>query len=193
MDGEAGDDRARRESLARAFLAYVLVPAWVIPAVADWAFHRRTHIERNAGAAESITHLAMNAEAGVGIVASTVFEIDAGVIAVMIAAALAHEATAVLDVAYAKSRRYVAQAEQHTYSFLEVLPFVNAALAAFAQPRQALALLGLGGEAPRFAFRVRRPIPLRTTIVCGACGVLGMGPYVEEFIRCVRARPRGRP
>jgi hypothetical protein len=188
-----GDDedaaRARREEPARAFLSYVMVPAWVLPGLIDWSFHRATHIERNAGAAESLTHLAMAAEAGAAIVAGTVFEIDAGIIALMAAAALAHEATAVYDVAYAKSRRYVAQAEQHTHSFLEVLPFVNAALAAFTHPRQAKALLGLGDEKPRCAFRVHRPIPLRVLLICGISALAGIGPYVEELVRTLRAKP----
>ncbi len=193
MSGEDDQERARRIETARAFIAYVMVPAWVVPGALDWMFHRRTAIERNAGTVESLSHVVMAAEAGIGIVAATVFEIDAGVIAVMAAAALAHEATVIFDVAWAAPRRVVSQAEQHTHSFLEALPFVNAALAAFARPRQARALLGLGGEPPRFAWRVRRPIPVRTWLVCGVSSVLGIGPYVEELIRCVRARPRGSP
>ena len=176
--GDEDDRRARRVRLARALLAYVLVPAWVVPSLADWAFHRRTHIERNAGAAESLTHVAMALEAGAGIVAGTVLELDAGTVCVMALAALVHEATAVFDVAYARPRRLVAQAEQHVHSFLEVLPFVNALLGAFAH----------GARAPRFALRVRRDVPAAMLLVCGASSVLGIAPYVEELIRCLRAR-----
>jgi len=189
-DGDI-EERARREALTRAFLTFVLVPAWVVPAIADWAFHRATGIERNAGTSESLLHVAMSLEAGAGIVAGSVFEIDAGVIATTALAAIAHEATAVFDVAFAKPRRAVSQAEQHVHSFLEVLPFVNVALAAFARPRQAMALIGLGGgERPRFAWRVHRQIAPSAFLVCGASSVLGVGPYLEELVRCLRAQRR---
>src|ERR1700738_3059131 len=100
-----------RAAASRAFLTYLLLPAWVVPGVLDWYWHRITKIEQTAGAFESVTHVAMALEAGVGVTTPLFFEIDAGVIATMLASALAHEATAMLDVGYAKKRRAIPQYE----------------------------------------------------------------------------------
>ncbi|WP_236653639.1 hypothetical protein [Streptacidiphilus melanogenes] len=42
-----------------------LLPAWTVPAAADWIMHRRTRIQDNAGTRESLIHLLMMAEVGV--------------------------------------------------------------------------------------------------------------------------------
>jgi hypothetical protein len=184
-----------RAAAARAFLTYVLLPAWVVPGVLDWYWHRVTKIEKNAGAFESLTHVAMALEAGLGVTTPLFFEIDAGVIAVMLGSALAHEATAMLDVGYAKLRRPIPQYEQHTHSFLEVLPFVAVAVTSFLQPEQARALVGLGSERPRFRFRFQHPrLPLAQMLaIVGTTGLLGVAPHVEELVRCLRAKPTLAP
>jgi hypothetical protein len=181
---------------ARSFLAYVMLPAWVVPGLLDWFWHRSTKIEENAGARESMLHLLMGAEAGGGVLFGLLFDIDAGVIAAMTGAALLHEVTVCWDVNYATYRRPLHQWEQHTHSFLEVLPFVAPALVAFAYPEQAKALLGVGKEKPRFDFRVKLPPeipPLRLAAIVAVCGVLAMGPHVEEFVRCLRTKPTLAP
>ncbi|MEA2688167.1 MAG: hypothetical protein QOD51_774 [Candidatus Eremiobacteraeota bacterium] len=179
---------------ARAFLTFVLIPAWLVPGVLDWAFHRKTKIECNAGAHESLTHILMALEAGAGISLGLFLEIDAGVIAAMFGSALVHEATAIWDVGYTVPRRHISQAEQHTHSFLEVLPFVAAAFAAFTHPEQTRALFGIGTARPRFAFRVNRtPPPLATFVAVAASGLFGVAPYVEEMIRCLRVDPTAAP
>jgi hypothetical protein len=169
----------------RAFLTYVLIPAWLVPGVLDWAFHRKTKIQCNAGAHESLSHILMALEAGAGIATGLFFELDTGVVAAMFGSALVHEATAIWDVGYTKHRRHISQAEQHVHSFLEVLPFAGAAFAAFmhvAAPVQ-----------PRFAFRVNRaPLPLATVIAVAASALFGVAPYVEEMVRCLRVRKRAR-
>ncbi len=189
------DPSPQTDALARSFMTYVLLPAWVVPGVLDWYWHRQLRIERTAGAHESLTHLLMAAEAGAGMMMGLFLEIDAGVIAAMLGAALLHEATTIWDVAYAAPRRPVPPREQHTHSFLEALPFVTAAFAAVANPEQALALVGLGRERPRLRFRPRHPAqPLgRTLAILGVCGALGMLPYAEEMARCLRARPTLAP
>jgi hypothetical protein len=191
---ERRDDEAPRprdaDAATRAFLTYVLIPAWLVPGVLDWSFHRKTKIECNAGAHESLTHVLMALEAGAGIAMGLFLEIDAGVIAGMFGAALVHEATTVWDVGYTASRRTISQAEQHTHSFLEVLPFVAAAFAAFAHPEQTRALVGAGSGKPRFAFRRNRtPPPLATIAAVAASGLFGVAPYVEEMVRCLRVEP----
>lgn len=182
------------DALTRAFLTYVLIPAWLVPGMLDWMWHRKTKIESTAGAHESVTHILMALEAGAGITMGLFLEIDAGVIAGMFAAALVHEATAVWDVGYTQPRRTISQAEQHTHSFLEVLPFAGAAFAAFVHPEQARALLGLGSERPRFALRLNRtPPPLATVVAVAASALFGIAPYAEELVRCLRAAPTLAP
>ena len=186
-----GMDRPdERAAAARAFLTNVMLPAWVVPGLLDWNFHRATKIEQTSGAHESVLHLVMTLEAGLGILAGLFLEVNAGALGVMLGAALAHEATVAWDVAYANTRRCVSQAETHTHSFLEVLPFVTVAVVAAAHPGQARALVGLGTERPRFALRLTKPpLPLAhvLAIVAGA-GLLVVGPHVEELLRCLRVK-----
>ncbi|MDB5072472.1 MAG: diguanylate cyclase [Candidatus Eremiobacteraeota bacterium] len=186
--------RRDADELTRAFLTYVLIPAWLVPGMLDWMWHRKTKIERTAGAHESVTHILMALEAGAGITMGLFLEIDAGVIAAMFASALVHEATAVWDVGYTLPRRTISQAEQHIHSFLEVLPFVGAAFAAFVHPEQTRALLGAGPARPRFAFRLKRTRPpLATVVAVAASGLFGVAPYVEELVRCLRVEPTVAP
>jgi hypothetical protein len=187
---ETPDGHAQRHADAtaatRAFLTYVLIPAWLVPGVLDWVFHRKTKIERNAGAHESLTHLLMAFEAGAGIAAGLFFELDASVVAAMFGSALVHEATVIWDVGYTKHRRHISQAEQHVHSFLEVLPFAGAAFAAFTH--------AAAPARPRIALRVNRtPLPLATVVAVAASALFGVAPYVEEMIRCLRAAPTLAP
>jgi hypothetical protein len=194
LSGDGAPSSRDADALTRAFLTYVLIPAWLVPGVLDWMWHRKTKIECNAGAHESLTHLLMALEAGAGISIGLFLEIDAGVIAGMLGSALVHEATVIWDVGYAQPRRTISQAEQHTHSFLEVLPFVGAAFAAFANPQQTRALAGIGRARPRFAFRLNRtPLPFATVIAVGASALFGIAPYVEEMARCLRVEPTLAP
>ncbi len=110
-----GVDRATRRALL-----YFVVPLWLGSGLADWWHHRRTHIERTAGAYESLLHLLMLAEAGVPSMLGLFLEVNAGVLATAYAALAAHEVTAFWDVAYAETRRRVTPTEQHVRSYLEV-------------------------------------------------------------------------
>jgi hypothetical protein len=183
-------DEADPDAATRAFLTFVLIPAWIAAGLLDWQWHRATKIERTSGARESLSHVLMSLEAGAGIAAAMLFEIDAGVLAVLLASALVHEATVVWDIAYTTGRRTIPQAEDHTHSFLEVLPFVAFAFAAFARPAQARAMLGIGVERPRWRLRPNlRALPFASVLAVAAGGVLGVGPHAEELVRCLRVRP----
>jgi hypothetical protein len=190
---ESGMDERDPNAATRAFLTSVLIPAWIAAGLLDWQWHRVTKIERTSGAHESLTHVLMSVEAGAGIAAAMFFEIDAGVIAAMLASALVHEATVVWDIAYTKGLRRIPQAEDHTHSFLEVLPFVAVAFAAFARRAQARAMIGLGDERPRWQFRPNLRLPFASLLAVAAGGVLGVGPHVEELVRCLRVRPTLAP
>jgi hypothetical protein len=183
------------DALARSFMTHVLLPAWVVPSLLDWYWHRQTEIERTAGAHESLTHVLMGAQGGIAITMGLFLELDAGAIGAMLGAALLHEATTIWDVAYAAPRRPIPPREQHTHSFLEVLPFVAVAVTSFLQPEQARALVGLGSERPRFRFRFQHPrLPLAQMLaIVGTTGLLGVAPHVEELVRCLRAKPTLAP
>jgi hypothetical protein len=174
MDAERDDKRAwPSPRTAEGLVTYVLLPAWIVPGVLDWWFHRRTGIEATAGARESAMHLAMQAEAGIPVMAFLFLEIDAGVVLAGLLAAALHQATAMWDVAYTTPRRKIAPAEQHTHSFLEVLPVVTAA-----------------DQRPGLVRRRSKPLP--PAYVGGfllATAALVLLPNLEEFVRCWRARP----
>ncbi len=184
----SGDDPRREDIALRRALLYGLLPFWVLPGLLDWALHRRAKIERNAGTHESLTHVLMTNIIGVPITAALLCDINALVLTLMIGGAFAHEAVVVWDVGYANGRREVSPLEQHTHSFLEVLPFAAATLAICLKPTQFAAIFGRGDEPARWSFAPKDP-PLSTRYVVtilGCVGSLVVLPYVEEFVRCYR-------
>jgi hypothetical protein len=55
-EGDAPFQRpADAESVTIRYLMYVLLPAWFVPAVADYLMHRRTRIERTSQVARTGT------------------------------------------------------------------------------------------------------------------------------------------
>jgi hypothetical protein len=190
FERDAGIEHANRR-----VLLYFVVPLWLGAGLADWWQHRKTHIERNAGAHESAVHLLMLTEAGVPAMLGLFFEVNSGVLLTSFAAFLAHEATAMWDVAYAEPRRRVTPGEQHIHSYLEIGPLMAVALLTALHWDQARALIRVGDGAADFSLRPKRE-PLQRTYVIGllaAIGACGALPYVEEFIRCFRYRPTVAP
>lgn len=171
-------------------LAWLVVPLWIAAGFADWLCHRRADIEHTAGAPESLLHLLMFAELGVPLLAVLLLEVNALVFALMAVAFVMHEFTAMWDVRYAQARREVSPLEQHLHSYLELLPLMGILLLAVLHPGQALALLGLGSEAPRFELTWKDP-PLRPGYIAGvliAAVLFSALPYLEELVRGIRAR-----
>lgn len=115
------------ENANRRFLLYGVLPLWFVPAVADWAMHRRSDIEHTSGVRESAVHALMMTEAGIPVVAGLTARANPLVLSLMGGAALAHGATALWDVSLATDKREVRPVEQHIHSFLEVLPLTAAA------------------------------------------------------------------
>ena len=169
------------KSRTRAFFVFGVLPAWLGPGLLDWYCHRRTHIEEpgHGGAAESLIHSTMFAEAGVPLVLATAFEMNPLVISLMAASAVAHEATAMLDVRMAlKSERHVSQWEQHIHSFLELMPFwVVPLMVLLHEPTTS----GWSLTRRSSAFSKRD-----LAIVGGAVAVAGVLPYAEELLRCLK-------
>jgi len=171
-------------------LAWLVVPLWIAAGFADWLCHRRADIEHTAGAPESLLHLLLFAELGVPLLAVLLLQVNALVFALMAVAFVLHEFTALWDVRYAHARRDVSPLEQHVHSFLELLPLIGILLLAVLHPGQALALLGIGSEAPRFALAWKDPpLPLGYTAgVLIAAVLFSLLPYLEELVRGMRAR-----
>src|SRR4051794_16516881 len=98
---------ARVEGSAHRFLMSVIVPVWIAAGLLDYIWHRRTKIETTSGPRESVLHLAMLAEAGPGLLAPLLLEVNAGVLALMYASYFAHQATAMWDVDSTVSERLI--------------------------------------------------------------------------------------
>jgi hypothetical protein len=176
------------------YLMYGLLPAWTVPAAADWIMHRRTRIQDNAGTRESLIHFLMMAEVGVPAVLVLLCEVDPPLLAALVAGVLAHEATALWDVRTAQdSGREVTVTEQHVHSFLESLPYMALAALACLHPDQVRGLRRRLAQPARGSWRLtlRRPsFPARYLVgVAAGAGALGL-LYGEELARCRRASRR---
>ena len=181
-------ERTGIERAVRAFLLYVLVPFWMLPGFGDYVCHRRAKIEDTSGTHEALTHVLMIASTGAGIGAGLIFEINEGVLAVMAAAAVAHEAIVLWDVGYAVKRRPPSATEQHFHSFLEVLPFTALAFVACLHPAEASNVMRWKVTPERAALRPKR-IPESPTYVAAivAAGTILLAlPYLEEVVRCFK-------
>jgi hypothetical protein len=196
FQASAGITRRHRDPYAemmRRYMQYVLLPMWFAPGILDWVMHRRTHISRTSGTKESLMHSAMMTEVGVPILMALLLEMNAGVIAAMIAAALIHWGTAWMDIQYTTGLREIRPEEQHIHSFIETLPFWAVSFVCCLEWKQFLALLGRGPEKPDFAIRMKTPPlpPAYVASILSAVGVLIALPYGEELVRCWRAEQRG--
>ena len=181
-------------ALRRASL-YVILPLWFVPGIADWVWHRRTKIEQTAGTFESLTHLFMQTSVGIPVVLTLFCDINALVITSMISGSVAHEGISFLDIRYAEGRREVPPIEQHTHSFLEMLPFMATLVVVCLEPRQFASIFRLSNERPRWKLEPKRPaitLRYRVGILC-AVALFVMVPYTEEFVRCFRIDHTLRP
>lgn len=173
--------------------ALFLLPSWVLAGVADYLWHRHTRIETTTGTEESLTHALMFTEMGPAVLAALFLEINAGVIALIIASYVAHEATVAWDIYFTASRRAIPPGEQHTHSYLQGVPFCLASFAIFTHWDQFLSLLGGGSQRPQFGIRLAKPpLPLKylLPIVFGS-GLLAAIPHADELWRCWKAKQAG--
>jgi hypothetical protein len=190
-DAERGD-AASVDQATRRLLQFVVVPLWIGAGLADWMCHRRTSIETTAGVEESAIHALMMTEAGIPSTAGLFLEVNAGVIAMILAAFGLHQATAIWDVAYADERRRVTPTEQHVHGLLEQGPAMATAFLLALYWDQARALFGLGPERPVWRPQLKRhPLSRRYRIgfLASVAGFVWL-PYGEELWRCFRSRDR---
>jgi hypothetical protein len=181
----------------RLFVLYFAMPLWMFMGFADYLCHRATYIERTSGLKESLLHSLMLIEMGIPVVLCLFLEVTPLILVLMIAIFFLHEATALLDIAYAQDKRMIWLIETHIHSYLGVLPFMMGSFVICLNWHQFLTLLGLTSESPRFEFRWKEPqIPLWYHVLMNSLLlVLLVIPYAEEAWRCYRARrmPRLHP
>jgi hypothetical protein len=126
--------------------ALLLLPIWVAAGLADYLWHRRTSIETTSGTKESVTHAFMIAEMTPAVTAALLLEINAGVLALIVASYLVHEATLTWDLYYTTGRRSIPAGEQHTHGYLQGVPFCLASFVVVTHWDQFLALVGKGAQ-----------------------------------------------
>jgi hypothetical protein len=177
---------------AETILLYFVLPIWLLAGFADYLCHRASRIESTSGYKESLLHLLMLAEVAIPLLAAIFFEINALVIATMIAGFVLHQLTALWDTTFASHRRRITPVEQQVHSFLELMPLMAMLIVIILHWSQFLSLWGLGSEAARFELVLKRD-PLPWTYVAGflaAVMLLEVLPYLEEFVRGLRSRKR---
>lgn len=175
------------EELLTGSILYFFIPLWVLAGFSDWLFHRATRISETSGVRESLLHMLMLAEAGLPMLAGLFLEINALIIAFMIAGFLAHEATVLADLRYAIDKRAILPGEQIVHSFQEVIPLILLALVAFLHWDQFVALVTLDSNAS-FALEWKHdPLPpaYLASLLAGT-GLLVILPFIEELVRCYR-------
>lgn len=164
-------------------LMYVIFPLWVAAGLADWACHARTGIATTSGLVENALHWLMYVEIGVGVVAVAYFEINAALLAIVLAVFVVHQATVYGELHYSTLRRDVGPFEQMVHSFMEVLPLV------------ALLLLALAAWPAGFGdwtLRPKRePWPIEYLAAAAAASILfNAVPLMQETLACWRGRKR---
>lgn len=187
---EKADEGERTAKTVRHFLMFFVVPVWIGAGIADWACHRASDVEHTGGPEESLLHLLMLAEVGVPSLAGLLLEVTSPVFALMIAAFVVHQATALWDVAYAVSVREVSPVEQQVHSFLELMPLMAIGFLAVTHDREFLALFGLNDGPPERGLKLKRE-PLPAPYLASAIGsivLFNLLPYLEELWRGLRAR-----
>ena len=178
------------EHVLTRYLLYYLLPLWTAAGIFDWYWHKQTDIEHTAGMQESLIHLAMFSEVGAPILMGLFLEINAGLLATMAGALVVHEATAFWDVSYATDHRHVKPNEQHTHSFLEVLPFMALTMTSTLHWDQLQSLFGIGKTRPDWKLRLKKK-RLPGSYILAVIGLIVAGtalPYSNEILRCWRAR-----
>jgi hypothetical protein len=178
----------RTDEVLIAILMYVVLPLWFAAGFADYLCHRASHIEKTSGWRESVLHLMQFGEMAVPVLAALFLEINSGVILIMMAFLILHEATAIWDVRYASSTREVSPTEQHVHSVLEMLPFTGLLLVIALHWPDFTALFGYGR--PDFSFALKQqPIPVAYVVTMLALTALfEVLPYLEELVRGLRHR-----
>lgn len=168
-------------------ILFFFIPLWLLAGFGDWLFHRKTHISETSGAGESLLHLLMLGEVGLPMLAGLFLEINALVLALMIAGFLAHEATVLWDLRYTANKRTILPGEQVIHSYQEAIPLMLLVLVAILHWDQFMALLTVSANAEfRLAWKSDPLPPAYLGGIVAAAGIMVVLPFIEELWRCYR-------
>ena len=177
---------------AEAVLLYFVMPLWLLAGFADYLCHRASRIEITSGYKETLLHLLMLIELAIPLLAAIFLEINALIIAAMIAGFVAHQLTALWDTTFASHKRRITPIEQQVHSFLELLPLMAMVIVIILIWPQFLSLWGLGSEPGHYELVLKRePLPwMYVAAFLFAVLLFEVLPYMEEFVRGLRSRRR---
>lgn len=180
--------------LLRDTLLYLLMPLWLLTGFADYLCHRVLRIEHTAGIREALLHWLLLAEIGAGLAGAFFFEINAGMLALLLAACAAHEFTTWQDLLYASRQRRIPVAEQWVHSLQLVLPWAGWIGLALLHWPQALAMAGLGDARAEWTLHWKQPVVPVSYLIGLASGsvCLVLLPFAEETLRCWRVNAATR-
>ena len=176
-------------------LGWVILPAWLFAGMGDYIAHARTDIAHTSGVVESAMHLAQTAEIGIPRLALLFLEVNALVLAVLVAGVAAHSFTAWLDLRWTTPRRRIPVGEQLVHGFLFVLPFVALAIVIVLHWRSWLDLFRPSLASPESWRLLPRDPAFDGAVLAGVIGagvVLGVLPGLVEFGRTLAARRGAR-
>ncbi len=176
--------------VTQGFLLYFLLPLWMVAGLADWICHRVSHIEETSGTHEALIHVLMMTEVGTALWPGLLLQINSAIIALMLTAYVAHEATAIWDVRYANAHRRLAPIEQSIHSFLDMIPLMAVSFVIILHWQAFLGLFGLGNSPADFSIRWKTgtvPSAEYLGIFVIASVFMTELPYLEELTRCIRA------
>ncbi|WP_374676371.1 diguanylate cyclase [Ideonella sp.] len=175
----------------RGVLMYVLVPVWAAAGVGDWWCHRRDDMAHTAGWREAALHLVMLAILGPAVLLALLAEITAGVLGLLLAACVLHEAVFWWDLRYASRHRVIGPMEQWVHGVQFAAPWIGLAGVALLHRAQMLAMAGHPAAGPPdWSVRWKQPaLPpdYLVGVVVAGLAVIAL-PFLNELWRCVRAR-----
>jgi hypothetical protein len=180
-------------TIVQSLLMVVLLPVWLLAGFGDWLCHRVQRIEETTGLKESLMHLMLIAEIGLGVCAALFFEVDAAVLVLLVACCVAHELTTWWDLSYAMTLRRIPVVEQWVHSLQMVLPWTGLIALMVLHPEQAVSLVGLGTQSPDWGWHWKEP-PLPMSFIVAAVLASGLFvwlPFMQEAWRCLRTRRAG--
>ncbi|ABD79889.1 hypothetical protein [Saccharophagus degradans] len=169
-------------------LLYIMLPLWVIAGFVDWCCHRATKIETTTGLTESLMHSVMGIQIAIPMYLCLLFEVNVLILLICIVAWALHEIVAHLDIKYAEHRRRIGLWEMQAHSYLATLPtYMILMIGIINWPVvQKLFTLDFSGQMS-FIF-IDQPhggenyLPIYMVFMA----IVGVAPYVEENIRCLR-------
>jgi hypothetical protein len=173
-------------------ILYGLLPLWGITGFIDWCCHRATDIEHTSGLRESLVHSMMGIQLGIPILLCLLFEVNVLILLICGVAFVLHEIVAHYDVYYSAPLRRISIWEVHVHNYMATIPLYLLLLIIIINWEVTLRLVSLDWAGQLTLRRVAVPhgssgyLQGYLTFMALLCVL----PYLEENLRCYRARRR---